>query len=71
MFICAKGYGGASDHPQQYMSLSGSHTPEVHLQAHNVELEEEVYRPEVIGRNVPVRRDYKELRNKREEELMD
>ena len=53
------------------MSISGSHTSEVHLQAHNVELEEEVHRSEVIGRNVPVRRDYKELKNKREKELRD
>ena len=68
MFICAKGYGGAAGHPQQYMSISGSHTSEVHLQAHNIELEEEVHRSEVIGRNVTVRRDYKELRKEREKE---
>ena len=52
--------GGGAGQPQQ--SINGSHAPEVHLEAHNVELEEEVHRPEVIGRNVPVRRDYKELR---------
>ena len=40
MFICEKGYGGATGHPQQYMFISISHASEVHLQAHNVELEE-------------------------------
>ena len=63
-------HGSQSDHPQ-YMSISGSHTSEVHLQEHNVELEEEVHRSEVIDRNVTVRRDYMELRNKREKELRD
>ena len=53
------------------MSISGSHTSEVHLQAHNVELEEEVHKSEIIGRNVTVRRDYKELRNEIEKELRD
>ena len=71
MFICAKGYGGAAGHPQQYMSISGSHASEVHLQVHNVELEKEVHRPEFIGRNVTVRRDYKEHRKEKEEELND
>ena len=71
MFICAKGYGGAAGHPQQYMSISGSNTSKVHLQAHNVELKEEVHRFEVIGRNVPVWRNYNELGNKREKELRD
>ena len=50
------------------MSISGSHTPEVQLQEHNVELEEEEHRSEVIGRNITVRRDYKELRKEREKE---
>ena len=71
MFICAKGYGGATGHPQQYMSISGSHASEVHLQAHNVELKEEVHRSEVIDRNVTVRSDYKELRKEKEKELRD
>ena len=71
MLICAKGYEGAAGHSQQYMSISGSHTSEVQLQAHDVELENEVYRLEVIGRNVLVLRDYKELRNKRGKELRD
>ena len=38
-------HGSLSDHPQQ--SISGSHTPEVHLQAHTVELKNKVYRNEV------------------------
>ena len=47
--------GSLSDHPQQ--SLSGSHTLEVHIQGRNIELENEVHRPEVMGRKVPVQRD--------------
>ena len=54
---------GGTSQPQQ--SISRSHAPKVHLHAQNVELEEEVHGPEVIGRNVPVRRDYKELRKLR------
>ena len=49
--------GSQSGHPQQYMSISGSHASEVQLQVHNVELEKEVHRPEVMGRKVPVQRD--------------
>ena len=32
--------GSQSGQPQQYMSISGLHTSEAHLQAHNVELKE-------------------------------
>ena len=56
-------YRVVTDHPQQ--SISGLHTSEAHLQAHNVELEKEVHRPEFIGRNVTLRRDYKEHRKEK------
>ena len=39
--------------------------------AYNGQLHKKVYRPEVIGRNIIVRRDYKELRNEKEKELRD
>ncbi|XP_074363335.1 uncharacterized protein LOC141703797 [Apium graveolens] len=43
-------------------SRSGSHAPQVHLHAHNVDIEQEMEGPRIVPKDEHVKRDYKELR---------